>query len=137
MKFRHAAALALVGWYLMVPPWGKTDAPISKWHNYKPFDSAAACQAERDGLAEHLTKQGKDHVLTIHTESSGDSKFDPSAATCIGTDHPRLKNPRSEAQPRRRARACGIVPCKRLILAELLPEPQYAGISRIRMEYGL
>jgi hypothetical protein len=34
MKPRHAAALALVGWYLMMPPWRPTvdvSAPLSRW----------------------------------------------------------------------------------------------------------
>jgi hypothetical protein len=39
MKLRHAAALALVGWYLMAPPmsswpgtpWIDPNAPLSKW----------------------------------------------------------------------------------------------------------
>ena len=37
MKRRHAAALVLVGWYLMVPPTGRdfpmgnVDAPLSQW----------------------------------------------------------------------------------------------------------
>jgi hypothetical protein len=49
MKLRHAAALALVGWYLMMPPLrggGKPDdqAPISAWTVFRKFDSTAACQ---------------------------------------------------------------------------------------------
>jgi len=35
MKPRHAAALALVGWYLMMPPMGNgkvyVTAPLTKW----------------------------------------------------------------------------------------------------------
>jgi|HubBroStandDraft_4_1064222.scaffolds.fasta_scaffold496349_2 hypothetical protein len=47
MKPRHAAALALVGWYLLLPPINldskavlDIDAPFSKWEIYKAFDSA-------------------------------------------------------------------------------------------------
>jgi hypothetical protein len=53
MNPRHAAALALVGWYLMVPPGammkgGKvwtfsSDAPIRQWKVREPFDTAADC----------------------------------------------------------------------------------------------
>jgi len=36
MNIRHAAALALVGWYLLMPPWGTTDwntsAPLTEWN---------------------------------------------------------------------------------------------------------
>jgi hypothetical protein len=37
MKMHHAAAMAIVGWYLMVPPTGRdfpmgnVDAPLSQW----------------------------------------------------------------------------------------------------------
>ena len=49
MNLRHAAALALVGWYLMIPPLnseGKVDthAPMSRWNQFMSFDAASACQ---------------------------------------------------------------------------------------------
>jgi hypothetical protein len=59
MSVRHAAALALVGWYLMVPPVtpeGLTDpnatlvngkAPISQWVIFRVYDSAEQCQRAR------------------------------------------------------------------------------------------
>lgn len=48
MNPRHAAELALIGWYLMVPPLpGEQEVvpPISQWALEYSFDSAAACQA--------------------------------------------------------------------------------------------
>jgi hypothetical protein len=54
ITLRHAAALALVGWYLMVPfpdaP-GKTPnfrAPLSQWNQMGAFDTAVACDKERE-----------------------------------------------------------------------------------------
>jgi hypothetical protein len=51
MKPRHAAELALVGWYLMVPPpvlHGNPpvdlEAPLSKWTLFSMYDSAAECE---------------------------------------------------------------------------------------------
>ena len=54
MTLRHAAALALVGWYLMVPPATApngtkgaklmTDAPLSRWFMHGSFDSAKQCE---------------------------------------------------------------------------------------------
>jgi len=47
---RRAAALALVGWYLMVPPLTsrtgpiKRDSPLSKWETWFAFDTANECQ---------------------------------------------------------------------------------------------
>ena len=49
MNPRHGAALALVGWYLMMPPVNPTtnieitDAPISKWIIDSSHDSAKDC----------------------------------------------------------------------------------------------
>ena len=56
MKVRHAAALALVGWFLMVPPQvcpknvfnqvpcGRDlNAPLNKWLSRGYFDSADDC----------------------------------------------------------------------------------------------
>jgi len=54
MTPRHAAALALVGWYLMTPPTDyvthlpngspNLDAPFSYWRNEGSFDSAKECK---------------------------------------------------------------------------------------------
>ncbi len=52
MKPRHSAALALVGWYLMVPPmtpdgapYIDATAPIYTWEIVKNFDRAKDCDA--------------------------------------------------------------------------------------------
>jgi hypothetical protein len=51
MKLRHAAALAGLGWYLMVPPLAsrsgpiERESPIVKWEAWFAFDTAAECQA--------------------------------------------------------------------------------------------
>jgi hypothetical protein len=51
MKLRHAAALALVVWYLIVPPPVihssvpvDLDAPLSKWGIFSSHNSAADCE---------------------------------------------------------------------------------------------
>jgi hypothetical protein len=54
---RHAAALALVGWYLMVPISGNDPIPnptinFSKWINIRSFDSAERCEDGRLGVIE-------------------------------------------------------------------------------------
>jgi hypothetical protein len=45
MNLRHAAALALIGWYLMAPPYGDTrpKIPLSEWDTQRVFDSARDC----------------------------------------------------------------------------------------------
>ena len=73
MKLRHAAELALVGWYLMVPPIPLNrfrvdiDAPSSKWEHYQSFDSAEDCESI------HAPTAGKsDHSRTSRRISPGD-----------------------------------------------------------------
>ncbi len=51
MKARHASALALVGWYLMMPPTSPPNgyvindaAPLSKWLLMESFDTAESCK---------------------------------------------------------------------------------------------
>ncbi len=91
MKLRHAAALALAGWYLMMPTppskdsgyWGKLRAlafgspqyaPMSQWQQLGTFDTAKECEA------------GKTTARAIaNSIIKGD---DP---VCIATDDPRLK----------------------------------------------
>src|SRR5437870_7573819 len=78
MKLRHAATLALVGWYLMVPPIPQTwtgdpdlpsvaiidtcnpDAPLSEWRGKGEFEQLSECRAaqekEPDATKEILEK---------------------------------------------------------------------------------
>jgi hypothetical protein len=57
MKPRHAAALALVGWYLLVPPLVNapykidTEAPLTSWKVYQTFDTHEEC--DKSLLAAH------------------------------------------------------------------------------------
>ncbi len=91
MKPRHTTALALVGWYLMMPPLderGKVDksAPVSQWTILQGFDTARNCEAAR---AEFLR-------TTVVTSRGG--RLELEASRCIAMDgsHPR----RTEAIPR-------------------------------------
>ena len=54
MNLRHAAALALLGWYLMIPPVvsdghggyiALIDSPLSKWAANRSFDHADECDS--------------------------------------------------------------------------------------------
>jgi hypothetical protein len=96
INLRHAAALALVGWYLLAPPMtgepgkGKVhaflDTPISQWTQYGGFDSAAECSNARvDQLAKlEPAKDEADHDAKVIW--SAISRF-----VCIASDDPRLK----------------------------------------------
>ncbi len=103
MKPRHAAALALAGWYLMWPPlrvtwldWlqGRTSeslqkyAPVAEWNVHKAFATPAECNAaqaaEVQDTMDALQKNQSDETLEINAESAIYSQ-------CIATDDPRLK----------------------------------------------
>jgi hypothetical protein len=108
MNLRHAAALALVGWYLMVPPTanevlGLSDpaedlvalrAPLSEWFLSHSFDTAQECQRVRE-------KKYNERSRAMHDllKSEGHPDDGPRAQIvaqqmwyqCIATDDPRLK----------------------------------------------
>jgi hypothetical protein len=89
MTFRHATALALVGWYLMKPPlyvswtdkvrqwfgypsvcWDYDyDAPMSKWSQVGEFQALAECYAEQERIA----AEARDDMINedrLHSKSA-------------------------------------------------------------------
>lgn len=105
MKPHHAAALALFGWYLMVPPHlvggaANYDAPLKDWWIVGSFDQAVECAKEQDksknaGEEYRKTYLSDPHHAVASLRALG-HRFDlctdgqMSAATCISTDDPRL-----------------------------------------------
>jgi hypothetical protein len=71
MRLRHAAALALVGWYLMVPPLQKPNSRLSHWKTLKVFVSEALCEAERKVMIEGADSDetGESSVIVFATKS--------------------------------------------------------------------
>ena len=74
----HIAALAIVGWYLMLPPRGTMGqrlffAPLLDWKLIDEFDSERACQEMRFKLIERMPESGIDTARCF----SGDD-FHPS-----------------------------------------------------------
>jgi len=94
MTLRHAAALALVGWYLMIPPI-KTDrhglldadwhAALSQWTTIQAYDTATGCKQDR---AKFLLKAMED-IKPTDTSVAWETAWDHSQ--CIATDDPRLR----------------------------------------------
>jgi hypothetical protein len=83
-RLSHAAALALVGWYLMLPfarDGKERDIPISQWVHIDSFDTATEC---REG-GFHAIDSAKRH------SASADRITAATAFECIETDDPRLK----------------------------------------------
>jgi hypothetical protein len=91
MTLRPAAAVALVGWYLMVPPvvsgggtiYADRSVPLSKWKIHSAYDSAQHCEmAKAQEIKAAKQKQGEAESYAL--ESSYYSE-------CIEADDPRLQ----------------------------------------------
>jgi hypothetical protein len=108
LNLRHAAALALVGWYLMVPPLGiHLDAvPIGpRWEIRGVYDKADQCQtdlqkwvkAARHSMTKELHVENTDELNRLMDADDFRTRFTADIAVwmfqaeCIATDDPRLK----------------------------------------------
>jgi hypothetical protein len=84
----HAAALALVGWYLMMPvldphSWEPIGGPrpLSQWDNEGSYDTARECMQARDELPDKLYKLNLPPKAIARLITG----------QCIASDDPRLK----------------------------------------------
>ena len=84
MNLRHAAALALVGWYLMVPPLDRqspdefnADAPLGHWQTIGSYDTASECEDTAARLVKNNEKDSLKHERLLH-------------GSCVASDDPRL-----------------------------------------------
>ena len=95
---RHAATLALVGWYLMVPPWSGPSsfdekASLQAWEQIEAYDSANDCAHYREKTIEAVFKLGK-AGLRLPSDVGKDAAAVNQrilVSRCIATDDPRLK----------------------------------------------
>ena len=86
---RHVRALALVGWYLMIPsstlpPGVAYKEPLRKWRIVRGFDTADDCQ---DFLGTFSEDSQQKQALNMLEPAYRDYMF----AECVATDDPRLK----------------------------------------------
>ena len=94
MKAGHAAALALIGWYLMAPPIHTPayrvdlSAPISAWDIIGSFNSVSDC-------TDTLTKLKKQYPGAPHSKKEKALHRRTDNLRCIATDDPRLKKNRT------------------------------------------
>lgn len=98
MKLRQAAALALVGWYLIGPP--RQDgpanfnihAPLTQWTVIEKYDDSGACER---GRTDHLSKWSNGvSAARAGTEAAENDALmitRLNEAQCIASDDPRLK----------------------------------------------
>ena len=96
MRIRHAAAFALMGWYLILPPvlypsrQVNPDAPITKWNHYQVFETAKECEDANMSLrkkAEALSRDEKLNPKSVVETAAAQG----SLGRCIASDDPRLK----------------------------------------------
>ena len=85
MILRHAAALVLVDWYLMIPPLQNSvfgcdpNAPLGKWLKFRSFDSETACKDLLDQMrGEEGNSPDRFHCGITHL-------------ICVASDDPRFK----------------------------------------------
>lgn len=83
MKLRHAAALALVGWYLLALPPEKRSlppmsVPFSQWVILESFDKAEDCSVRRAKMSESAGFMRGEQIFWL---------------ACVATDDPRLREP--------------------------------------------
>jgi hypothetical protein len=92
MKLRHVATLALVGWYLMLPPFDDDPdiptKPLSVWHSSGAYDSAAACETAKEDIERKTANFSLSHP---NSKSADRDASRWSNAQCIASDDPRLK----------------------------------------------
>jgi hypothetical protein len=93
MKPRHAAALALVGWYLITPPTSKNaihdDLPLSKWEKVGTLDTASQCEDALKDLDNPSIDQHMQETVTPEEYKSFKQFMDD--AKCVSSADPRLK----------------------------------------------
>jgi hypothetical protein len=88
VKIWHPAAVALVGWYLMVPPplsqTNDRSVPLSRWTTIGTFESKKTCEVERG----HFSKVDPGAEVSPPMDPPA---YDVNDAECVATDDPRLK----------------------------------------------
>jgi hypothetical protein len=96
MKRRHAAMIALMGWYLMLPPLAGSRqrlifAPLSQWKTIDKFDSKARCEDIRRQLIARMPGTAIDTSRCISEDDPG---LNPSPALITMTNDHGLKGAR-------------------------------------------
>ena len=97
MKPRHAATLALVGWYLLMPPSFDSTIPLSKWNRINTFDSADKCRTFELTIQHEISDPAGEEKIRKEAAKAGKSWnrdlaiSRSKAAQCVSTDDPRLK----------------------------------------------
>ncbi|MGA3229989.1 hypothetical protein [Candidatus Binatus sp.] len=100
MNPRHAAALALAAWYLMVPPdrpkltdpfeW-ISRVPFRDWQIVQRFDAASACEKRKHEIISDAIHATNPDAKARRTAALLSDIAISNNATCVSRDDPRLK----------------------------------------------
>ena len=111
MKPRHAAALGIVSWFLIVSPTAdraydisqpqtiQGDAPLSDWVIKRAYDTAEECEKAREELRSRSLQIVAKQARSEHNDANGTDRIQTIdnvqilTAHCIAPDDPRL-NPK-------------------------------------------
>jgi hypothetical protein len=89
MQIRHAAALALAGWYLMIPLPDHPEASIKYWAQYGAYETVKQCGEAQTKLYEK--SEGSDlRAPAGGRYSTEELKAAFRGSVCISSDDPRL-----------------------------------------------
>jgi hypothetical protein len=99
MELSHAAALALVGWYLMVPPmlgdYSPKPAPLNHWGLFQSFDTARECRDFQDDVLkstkDFLPPDEPNGQLSDKALTKNLMRYTGLFGKCIASDDPRLR----------------------------------------------
>jgi len=108
MNLRHAAALALVGWYMLIPPvfspmgnhpraFNDLNASLNRWDIQGSFESNASCEKEKERIRNEAPLRIKFAREHPDQDQNGNIVAVAEAwrrAECVATDDPRLKETR-------------------------------------------
>jgi hypothetical protein len=96
VSFRHAAALALAGWYLLMPPFTSEGtspvdraAPYSNWLQIASYATAAECRKAKQDASD-AAKDEEACSSTVKLEAY--LCLRKMAAVCVSSDDPSLGN---------------------------------------------
>jgi hypothetical protein len=91
-KLYHAAAVAMLGWYLIAAPANTTYASLSRWRIIGTYDYASDCQNALHSMSATPDSLGPKERAINKTRA-------PRLA-CIATDDPRLRGDYQPFYPR-------------------------------------
>jgi hypothetical protein len=98
MKFRHAAAFAVMGWYLISPPTlsnttADVAAPLSHWQIISSFDTAIGCEHRRRTEEKRINDPKVQAELAAKTKNwnLATAQARVTASVCVASDDPRFK----------------------------------------------